>query len=116
MKKRIVFDLDGTLALSKSAIDAEMGGLLDRLLEVVKVAIISGGDWPQFQKQVIASLSGSEAFGNLSILPACGTKYYSYAQQWEKLYEEDFTTTEKKQIFYELNVAIIDNDLIPKQK
>jgi phosphoglycolate phosphatase-like HAD superfamily hydrolase len=32
MKQLIVFDLDGTLAQSKSAIDAEMARLLDRLL------------------------------------------------------------------------------------
>ena len=44
MKKLLVFDLDGTLAESKSAVDAEMARLLLDLLGVVKVAIISGGD------------------------------------------------------------------------
>jgi hydroxymethylpyrimidine pyrophosphatase-like HAD family hydrolase len=48
MKSLIVFDLDGTLAESKSAIDAEMATLLTALLAVVKVAIISGGALPQF--------------------------------------------------------------------
>ena len=48
MKQLIVFDLDGTLAASKSPLDAEMISLLDSLLAVTKVAIISGGDWPQF--------------------------------------------------------------------
>ena len=48
MKKLIVFDLDGTLAESKASLDAEMAALLNRLLEIVKVAVISGGDWPQF--------------------------------------------------------------------
>ena len=43
MKALVVFDLDGTLAPSKSAIDAEMASLLGALLEVVKVAVISGG-------------------------------------------------------------------------
>ena len=43
MKKLVVFDLDGTLARSKSSIDPEMAGLLVRLLGIVKVAIISGG-------------------------------------------------------------------------
>jgi phosphatidate phosphatase PAH1 len=40
MKSLIVFDLDGTLAESKSAIDAEMATLLGALLAVVKVARI----------------------------------------------------------------------------
>jgi hypothetical protein len=45
MKSLIIFDLDGTLAESKSSLDGEMAALLGRLLEVVKVAIISGGAW-----------------------------------------------------------------------
>ena len=49
MKKLIVFDLDGTLAESKSSLDAEMSALLH-----VKVAVISGGDWPQFEKQLLS--------------------------------------------------------------
>jgi len=51
MKKLIVYDLDGTLAESKSALDAEMAGLLHDLLGVVKVAVISGGAWKQFEEQ-----------------------------------------------------------------
>ncbi|SDB88076.1 hypothetical protein [Williamwhitmania taraxaci] len=50
MKRLIVFDLDGTLAVSKSSIDTEMAVLLHDLLQIVKVAVISGGDWPQFEK------------------------------------------------------------------
>ena len=38
VKKLIVFDLDGTLAASKSSLDAEMSYLLHDLLGVVKVA------------------------------------------------------------------------------
>ena len=49
MKKLVIFDLDGTLAESKSAIDAEMSQLLDHLLGLVKLAVISGGDWQQFE-------------------------------------------------------------------
>ena len=43
MKTLIIFDLDGTLAKSKQPIESEMATLLSRLLDVVKVAIISGG-------------------------------------------------------------------------
>ena len=42
MKKLVIFDLDGTLAQSKSSLEA-MAGLLGRLLGIVEVAIISGG-------------------------------------------------------------------------
>jgi phosphomannomutase len=37
MKHLIVFDLDGTLAESKSPLDAEMSALLSVLLSIVKV-------------------------------------------------------------------------------
>jgi hydroxymethylpyrimidine pyrophosphatase-like HAD family hydrolase len=40
MKKLIVYDLDGTLAKSKSSLDAEMATLLHDLLGVVKVEAI----------------------------------------------------------------------------
>lgn len=53
MKKLIVFDLDGTLAESKSPLDAEMAKLLGALLGVVKVAVISGGNWPQFENNCL---------------------------------------------------------------
>ena len=49
VKKLVVFDLDGTLAESKSSLDAEMSALLSHLLGVVKVAVISGGNWTQFK-------------------------------------------------------------------
>jgi len=43
MKKLIVFDLDGTLAPSKSSLDGEMSSLLHDLIGIVRVAVISGG-------------------------------------------------------------------------
>lgn len=111
MKKLIIFDLDGTLAKSKSAIDKEMAILFKELLEVTQVAIISGGDWPQFQKQVINQLPKDTAFTKLSILPTCGTKYYQYKKDWVKLYEEKFTDDERKQILFNLNIAIKNSDI-----
>ena len=98
MKKLIVFDLDGTLAESKSPLDVEMSKLLNSLLSIVKVAVISGGDWPQFKKQVLANLSHRECLKNLSLLPTCGTKFYRYDGGWTKIYSEDFTAGEKAKI------------------
>ena len=79
MKQLIVFDLDGTLAESKSPIDAEMATLLHDLASCVKVSIISGGDWPQFDKQVVSKLPKDTFFANLSLLPTCGTKFFQYS-------------------------------------
>ena len=110
MKKLIVFDLDGTLAESKSSIDAEMAKLLDALLSTVKVSVISGGAWLQFEKQVLAHLSHDERLKNLSLLPTCGTKFYKYDSKWELLYSEDFTDAEKQKIIGSLKKAMESSD------
>jgi phosphomannomutase len=106
VKKLIVFDLDGTLAESKSALDPEMSGLLHDLLGIVRVAVISGGDWPQFEKQVVSKLPHDKRLEKLSLLPTCGTKFYQYSGDWKKLYEEDFTADERQKIISSLNKAI----------
>jgi HAD superfamily hydrolase (TIGR01484 family) len=106
VKKLIVFDLDGTLAESKSSIDAEMSALLHDLLGIVKVAVISGGDWPQFEKQLLSNLPRDERLLNLSILPTCGTKFFQYAGDWKKIYSEDFTADEKEKIVSSLKKAL----------
>jgi len=106
MKKLIVFDLDGTLAESKSSLDAEMSALLHDLLGIVKVAVISGGDWLQFEKQVLSNLPHDERLKNLSILPTCGTKFYQYTGDWKKIYSEDFTADEKEKIVSSLKKAL----------
>jgi HAD superfamily hydrolase (TIGR01484 family) len=106
MKKLIVYDLDGTLAESKSSIDPEMSTRLHDLLGVAKVAIISGGDWPQFEKQVLSHLPHDERLASLSILPTCGTKFFQYKESWKKLYSEDFTADEKKQIISSMEKAV----------
>ena len=98
MKKLIVFDLDGTIAESKSSLDDEMSTLLRDLLSIVKVAVISGGNWPQFEKQLVSSLPRDANLENLSLLPTCGTKFYKYGSTWEELYSENFTDEEKAKI------------------
>ena len=99
MKKLIVFDLDGTIAESKSSLDAEMSALLRDLLSIFKVAVISGGNWPQFEKQLVSNLPHDANLKNLSLLPTCGTKFYKYKLGWEELYSEDFTDEEKEKMY-----------------
>jgi HAD superfamily hydrolase (TIGR01484 family) len=106
MKKLIVFDLDGTLAESKSSLDAGMVTLLSTLLGIVKVAVISGGNWPQFETQLLANLPDDEHLKNLSLLPTCGTKFYQYESGWQQLYAEDFSNGEKAKIISSLEQAI----------
>jgi HAD superfamily hydrolase (TIGR01484 family) len=106
MKKLIVFDLDGTLAASKSPLDAEIASLLQGLLDIVEVAIISGGAWLQFERQVLSHLPHDACLEKLSILPTCGTQFFQFRGGWKKLYAEDFTSDEKGKIVKALNEAV----------
>jgi len=101
----VVFDLDGTLAESKAAVDEETAKLLSALLDVVEVAVISGGDWPQFEKQLVARLPDDDHLADLSLLPTCGTKFYAYRAGWQQLYSEDLTDAEKTKIIAALKAA-----------
>ena len=98
VKQLVAFDLDGTLADSKQAIDREMGDLLSRLLRVAKVAIISGGDWPQFEQQFVGNLPKDIDFAKLFLLPTSGTKLYRYDMVWHRIYSEEFSEAERGHI------------------
>jgi phosphomannomutase len=106
MKRLIVFDLDGTLAKSKSALDAETSGLLSALLGIVEVAVISGGAWAQFEAQVLSYLPSGEHLSKLSLLPTCGTQFFAYDGAWKKLYSEELSADERTKIVDALKHAL----------
>ena len=106
MKKLFVFDLDGTLAPSKSPLGADVAQLLHQLLDVMKVAVISGGSWAQFESQLLANLPHDERLANLSLLPTNGTQFFRYDGQWNQLYAEDLSGEERAQIISSLQRAL----------
>ncbi len=110
MKKLVLFDLDNTLAESKSEIDEEMKFLLLKLLEVKEVGIISGGSYEQFQKQFLAKLGGSKLLEKLYLFPVCSTSFYRYNNAWNEVYSEKLSSEEKKKIFEAFKQVI---DLTP---
>jgi HAD superfamily hydrolase (TIGR01484 family) len=85
-----------------------MSRLLGDLLGIAKVAVISGGGWPQFEKQVLSHLPHDQSLVNLSLLPTCGTQFFRYARDWEKIYSEDFTADEKAKIVSSLKKAVAE--------
>lgn len=115
MKTLIAFDLDGTLAESKAAIDDEMGALVSGLLAVVRVAVISGAGLPQFEAQVLAHLPPHADLRRLSLLPTCGTRFYAYADRWDELYAHDLSAAQKQTIVAELERAVTASGFAAKQ-
>lgn len=123
MKKLIAFDLDGTLADSKSPAEDRMTELLARLLDRFEVCVISGGKFDQFRKQLLGNMKATPSqLEHLHIMPTCGTQYYQYdmgkaAQNdgWYQVYAENFTEAEKKKIIAALNKGFDDLDMRAKK-
>lgn len=116
-KKIIVFDLDGTLAESKQSLDVEMSSLLDKLLGTKKVAIITGGGFPQLKKQVIEKLSSAtDRFTNLYLFPTKGAVMYDFnGTNWQKIYEKPLTDEDKKKIIDAFDKIYGEVDFLPKE-
>ena len=94
----VAFDLDDTLAPSKSPLDGRMVETLAALLAVVPVAVISGGQFQQFDEQLVRPLSvrADVTLDDLHLLPTCGTRYYRWGgSDWSLQYAEDLTADEK---------------------
>lgn len=102
MKKVIAFDLDDTLAITKSPISDRMSELLTKLLEKYDVCVISGGRFEQFQIQVVNRLdTPAHLLNKLHLMPTCGTRYYRYDElgsKWVLQYAEDLSSEQKENI------------------
>lgn len=112
--KLIFFDLDQTLAESKSAIQPDMSSLLLQLLEKFNVCIISSGNYEQFKTYVIPNISApSELLKKLHLMPVQGAEYYAYKElQWQKQYEIVFSKSEKNKIIVALKQLIETEDVL----
>ena len=89
--KAFAFDLDGTLAVSKSALSEEVSEFLCKLLSRGKVVMVISGGWmPQFEKQFLANFKCSEEnLKKLYLMPTSGAIMYfrNEKAEWEKKYE-----------------------------
>ncbi len=102
MKKLIAFDLDGTLAPSKSPLPDRMGSLIGELLKKYEVCVISGGKFGQFETQLLGGLEATPAeLQRLHLMPTCGTRYYLYdiaKHDWVMQYAEDIPEKDRQRI------------------
>lgn len=117
MKKLLVFDLDDTLAITKSPISDQMGEVLADILEEFHVCVISGGRFEQFKIQIIDRLHIEPAkLAKLHLMPTCGTQYYRYDEldeQWAQQYAENLSEDEITRVTAALESAARELDLWP---
>ncbi|MCO5948623.1 HAD-IIB family hydrolase [Mucilaginibacter flavidus] len=106
IKNLIVFDLDPTLAKGDMVMDTQIAGLLNQLLELTKVAVISGSDWSCFEKKLLPALPEKQYLKNLIFLPVSGTRYYQYRSGWKEMHTEILTVAEKDKIKTQLQKVL----------
>ena len=98
-KKLIAFDVDGTLSKSRSPIDAEMAGILQKLLTQKKVAIITGGAFADIKRQVLDNIGeNDERNRNLTLLPTNGGGLWIFDGEWREISSHKLSTDEKEKI------------------
>lgn len=116
MKEIVAFDLDGTLALSKQPLTDDMAELLADLLDVAQVAVISGGDWPQFDKQVASRLPARANLSRLWMMPTSGAKLFVHREgQWTPVYAELFSEEQKAEILEAFDAALEATGFVPEE-
>lgn len=72
----IAFDLDNTLACSRKPMVPEIASVLSKLINIMPVAIITGGSLELVKSQVIDVLKNNTCRTHLHIMPTNGTSYY----------------------------------------
>ncbi|MGL5857457.1 MAG: HAD-IIB family hydrolase [Angustibacter sp.] len=99
----VLFDLDDTLAPSKTTVAPEMAGLLADLLVRVPVCVISGGRFEQFRDQLLEPLAlvpgVDDRLHQLHLMPTCGTRYHTWQDgRWQLIYAEDLADEAKRRV------------------
>ncbi len=109
----MAFDLDGTLAESKSPMSAEMGELLAQLLARMPVAILSGGSWKQFQYQFLTHFPPDAKIENLYLFPTNAALCFVYRSgQWHPQYDNSFSDAQKDRIRKALAQALVESHFV----
>jgi len=105
MIKMIAFDIDGTLALSRSPLDEKMAGMIKELLDKVLVSLITGAKLEQIQYQVIDKLPLNSNLLNLHLMPTCGTKYFTFLNnELVNVYEKNIPKNLRKDVIRSLEI------------
>lgn len=105
----VAFDLDETLVRSKQPLSLEMGVLVKKLLDQMKVAVMAGAGYRQFQHQFLPYLPPDTNLQNLYLFPTNAAQCYTYQlDQWQLVYDNSLRKEEKEKIFMALQEAAVE--------
>jgi HAD superfamily hydrolase (TIGR01484 family) len=116
-RELIVFDLDGTLTKTKSDLTPDVATMLRKLLAQKKVAVIGGGTYRQFRKQLVAELDcPPELLRNLFLFPTTATAFYRYQKGWKKIYASEIPKAQKAEIRQAFRDVLKEISYVPPVK
>ncbi|BDR52881.1 haloacid dehalogenase [Bombiscardovia nodaiensis] len=93
----LAFDLDTTLARSKTRMTPAMAVQFAAMTHLRPVAIISGGRFEQFRDQVLAALPADTDMSQLHLMPTSGTRYYRWdGSQFQQVYAHDLSLADRQ--------------------
>ena len=110
--KLVAFDLDGTLAVTKQRMSADMGELLSQLLKKMSVAVMSGAGFPQFERQFFPAFPADADFTNLYLFPDNAAQCFVYREgSWKPQYDNAFTPAEREHVLKALDEALVETGM-----
>ena len=110
-------DLDGTLTASKSPMTTEMATAISTWLTNHRFAIISGGEYLQFEKQVVSRLPEDTNLKNLYLFPTNGSTCYQFKNEaWQAVYAEKLTDDQQNTIAEAIEEAVIKSGIVIENK
>ncbi|PLS30778.1 haloacid dehalogenase [Bifidobacterium margollesii] len=93
----IGFDLDTTLAVSKQPMTDEMAKAFSSLTHRMPCAVVSGGKYGLFERQIIARIGDMAERENLHLMPTSGTRYYAWdGREWRCRYAHDLDPDDRR--------------------
>lgn len=107
--KTIIFDMDGTLSVTKSPLSPHMAELFSRTSNKINMVIITGGLFKQIKSQCIDLLNEHANLENIYILPTSGGEMYSFnseIKEWELIYSNKLSDTQKEKIIFSFKTAL----------
>jgi len=113
----MVFDLDGTLTETKSAISPDMSQSLSLLLNQKNIAIIGGGSYKQFKIQLLSQLACRRTLlSRLFLFPTTATSFYRYSSGWKKIYRHELSKKERVDIKKAFREVLKEINYVPPKK
>lgn len=92
----IGFDLDTTLAKSKTPMTADMAAAFAELTHHIPCAVVSGGKYHLFTNQILAMIGDMADRDNLHLMPTSGTRYYAWdGSEWRCQYAHDLSPEDR---------------------